>query len=96
MARRSRKFNITGCQVTTAGVTSDGRYSLAINEVNGVPCLCVHKCTLKGGLHMSAMDDKSLVTCMDRRTVAAALELLDGPLWACQGGGPHETEAVQA
>ena len=56
---------ITGSTIVTAGVTADGRYSLAINQVDGRYCLCVHKCEVAGGLHLSTMDDKSLVTCID-------------------------------
>ena len=80
MAGRSR-FRITSGTVTTAGVTFDGKYSLAINEVNGEPCLCVHKCDRIGGLHLSSMDNGSLVTALSRRTLEAALRLMDGPGW---------------
>ena len=78
---RKRKFKITSGHTTTAGVTFDSKYSLAINEVNGEPCLCVHTCDRRGGLHWSSMDDSSLVTALDRRTLEAALRLMDGPGW---------------
>ena len=78
---RKRKFQITSGMATTAGVTLDSKYSLAINEVNGEPCLCVHKCDRRDGLHWSSMNDDSLVTAMDRRTLEAALQLMDGPGW---------------
>ena len=77
----SKRCRITSCQITTAGVTHDGKYSLAINEVNGEPCLCIHRCDRRGGLHYSSMDGKSLVTSINRRTLEAAIELLNGPAW---------------
>lgn len=80
MARKDR-FKITGSTITTAGVTHDGKYSLAINEVNGEPCLCIHKCDRRGGLHYSSMDNSSLVTAISRRTLLAAAELMNGPIW---------------
>lgn len=79
--RRKRRFRITSGTTTTAGATFDDKYSLAINEVNGEPCLCVHKCDRRGGLHWSSMDNDSLVTALDRRTLEAALRLMDGPGW---------------
>lgn len=82
---RRRKFRITSGMLTTAGVTYDDKYSLAINEVNGEPCLCVHRCDRRGGLHLSTMDNDSLVTAMDRRTLEAALRLMDGPGWRRPG-----------
>ena len=65
MASKLRKRKITGSTTVTAGCTADGRYSLAINQVDGRYCLCVHRCEAAGGLHLSTMDDKSLVTCID-------------------------------
>jgi hypothetical protein len=76
-----RRSRITSGTITTAGATYDGKYSLAINEVNGEPCLCVHKCDLRGCMHYSTLDNDSLVTALDRRTLEAALRLLDGPVW---------------
>ena len=77
----AKKFKITSGMITTAGVTFDGKYSLGINEVNGEPCLCVHKCDRIGGMHFSSLDNSSLVTALDRRTLEAALRLMDGPGW---------------
>lgn len=65
MASKPKKPKITGSTIVTAGCTADGRYSLTINQVDGRYCLCVHKCDVRGGMHWSAMDDKSLVTCID-------------------------------
>ena len=76
---------ITGCTITTAGVTKDGKYSLAINEVDGEPCLCVHRCEVRGGLHYSSMDDDSLVTAISKDKLRSVLQLLDGPVWSHGG-----------
>lgn len=73
----NRKHKVKmGCTVTTAGVTDDGKYSLAINEINGEKCLAVHKCEIRGGLHWSFMDERSLVTYIGRKTLARAIELM--------------------
>lgn len=80
-----KRFRITSGTVTTAGVTFDGKYALAINEINGEPCLCVHRCDRRGGLHLSTLDNDSLVTAMDRRTLEAALQLMGGPGWHRSG-----------
>ena len=82
------KLKITSCIRTTAGVTEDGLYSLAINEVNGEPCLCVHKCEIKGGLHYSSMDDDSLVTAISKSKLERVLEMMEWPAWSRkrQGG----------
>lgn len=75
-----KKPKITSPRIVTAGVTADGRYSLAINEVDGRDCLCVHKCEVVGGLHWSAMNDKSLVTCIginELRFAVSAIERSD-------------------
>ena len=73
---RKDKMKITSCTVVTAGVTADGKYSLAINEVNGENCLCVHKCTVRGGMHLSTMDEKSLVTCIGLRALTFAADMV--------------------
>jgi hypothetical protein len=73
---RKEKMKITSCLVITAGVTADRKYSLAINEANGEDCLCVHKCTERGGLHLSTMDEKSLVTCIGLRELIFATNRL--------------------
>ena len=75
MGRKDR-MKITSCTVITAGVTADGKYSLAINEVNGENCLCVHKCTVRGGMHLSTMDEKSLVTCIGLRALMFAADMV--------------------
>ena len=86
MADGERQCRITGSTVTTAGVTYDGRYSLSVNEVDGMPCLCLHKCELRDGLHYSTLDEKSLVAVLDRDRLEAVLRLIDGPVWAAVGG----------
>lgn len=78
----SRKPKVTGCQITTAGVTQDGKYSLAISELDGEPCLCIHRCAVKGGLHYSTMDDRSLVTGIGKNTVLRAAQILSSPAWS--------------
>jgi len=78
----SKKLKVTGCQITTAGVTKDGKYSLAINEIDGEPCLCIHRCTVKGGWHYSTMDDKSLVTAIDKNRVLRAAQMLSSHEWS--------------
>lgn len=84
-SKRRPRVRITSGLVTTAGVTHDGKYSLAINEVNGEPCLCVHRCDRRGGLHYSSMNNDSLVTAISRRTLLAAARLMEGPAWAREG-----------
>lgn len=66
-----------GSTVTTAGVTDDGKYSLAINEIDGERRLAVHKCDINGGLHWSTMDESSLVTYIGRERLMRVLELMD-------------------
>ena len=45
------------------GETADGKYLIAVNDVAGKPCLCVHRCdTAASGVKMSDMDDGTLVT----------------------------------
>lgn len=45
------------------GETADGKYLIAVNDVAGRPCLCVHRCdTTASGVKMSDMDDGTLVT----------------------------------
>ena len=83
----SGECRITGCTVTTAGVTLDGKYSLAINEVDGEPCLCIHRCEERGGLHYSSMDDKSLVTAIGKDRLRSVLQMMDGPVWSHGGYG---------
>ena len=75
MSEKGNKVKM-GSTVVTAGVTDDGKYSLAINEINGERCLAVHKCDIRGGLHWSSMDGKSLVTYIGRKTLARAIELM--------------------
>lgn len=94
MADGKRQCRITGSTVTTAGVTYDGKYSLSVNEVDGMPCLCLHKCELRDGLHYSTLDEKSLVAVLDRDRLEAVLRLIDGPVWAAvgrKGGGDGRT-----
>lgn len=78
-------LKVTGCMVTTAGVTLDGKYSLAINEVNGAPCLCIHRCEVRDGLHFSSMDDASLVTAIGLDRLRSAVDVIQSPLWS-KGG----------
>jgi hypothetical protein len=75
-------LKITSCTTTTAGVTEDGCYSLAINEVNGEPCLCVHRCEPKGGLHYSPMNYDSLVTAISKSKLERVLEMMEWPAWS--------------
>jgi len=94
VADGERRCRITSSTVTTAGATYDGRYSLSVNEVDGMPCLCLHKCELRGGLHYSTLDEKSLVAVLDRDRLEAVLRLIDGPVWAAvgrKGGGDGKT-----
>ena len=77
----AKKMKITGCTITTAGVTKDGKYSLALCEVDGEPCLCLHKCEVRDGLHYSPMNDDSLITAIGKNKILAAAELLRGPMW---------------
>ena len=56
---RQKKHTITSITIT-AGIDLDGRKSIAIQEVDGVKCICVHKCKTVGELHYSTMDEKSL------------------------------------
>lgn len=87
-----KKPKITGSCLVTAGVTADGQYSLAIQEVDGRNCLCVHKCEVVDGLHWSTMDDKSLVTCIginELRFAVSAIERSDARERG-QKGGAHD------
>ena len=58
--KRKKKHNVSGF-VITAGIDIDERYSITIQEIDDIPCLCVHKCDIKGGLHWSTMDEKSFL-----------------------------------
>ena len=60
LLKRRKKHSVSEF-VTTAGTDIDGRYSITIQEIDDIPCLCVHKCKIEGGLHWSMMDEKSLL-----------------------------------
>lgn len=55
-----KKHNVSG-HVTTAGTDIDGQFSITIQEIDDVPCLCVHKCKIEGGLHCTTMNEKSFL-----------------------------------
>ena len=56
---KRKKHEITSITFT-AGTDLDRKKSIAIQEVDGVKCVCVHKCRVIGELHFSTMDEKSL------------------------------------
>lgn len=58
--KHKKKHNISGT-VTTAGTDIDGKYSITIQEIDDIPCLCVHKCKIEGGLHWSTMNEDSFL-----------------------------------
>ena len=53
------KHSITSVTIT-AGTDLDGKKSIVLQEVDGVKCICVHKCKVEGGLHLSKMDSSTL------------------------------------
>lgn len=59
MFKRKTKHEITSVTIT-AGTDLDGKKSIALQEVDGIKCICVHKCKVHGGLHWSKMDEDTL------------------------------------
>ena len=54
-----KKHEITSVTIT-AGTDLDGKKSILLQEVDGVKCICVHKCTIRGGLHWTKGNEDSL------------------------------------
>lgn len=75
--KRKKKHNVSGV-ATTAGIDIDGRYSITIQEIDDIPCLCVHKCEIKGGLHGTTMNEKSFLIGIPIRPI---LEMCNSCPW---------------
>ncbi len=78
MASEDRRLHLSKNISVTAGTTMDGKFSLAVNWIEGAesPCLCLHKCDERGGLHYSTLDNSSIVTAISKRTLKNALQYI--------------------
>jgi hypothetical protein len=57
-----KKRNVElGFTLVTAGTDIEGRYSVCLQEVNDVWCICVYKCEVINGLHYFNSDERKLV-----------------------------------
>ena len=59
--RKKSNRNVSRKTVITAGTDLEGKYSLSMQEVNDVWCICVHKCEIRGGFHYTSFDNNTLV-----------------------------------
>ena len=48
-----------GASVLTLGLDLDSEHTITLQEVDGIPCVCVHKHHEDSGLHMSKMNDET-------------------------------------
>ena len=59
----------TGDMYITAGQDIDNKYSVLLQKVDGVPCIALHKCHERGGLHYTSGDDKSLFLAIPLKSI---------------------------
>ena len=59
MFKKKTKHKITSVTIT-AGTDLDGKKCIDIQEVDGIKCICVHKCKVIDGLHYTKMNEESL------------------------------------
>ncbi len=53
------KHNVDGT-VLTLGLDLDSKYSVTLQEVDSIPCICLHKHYYDSGQHWSEMNGKTL------------------------------------